>query len=493
MSTSGNAIPDSMHSSSHSALKIYVRDGEVLDAPEWPADFDVVRVKSGDCLLEAQREKAEFEDNVDNASTVNSDDVPGTEPEDEPETQDEPLPNRRWTGLYRCLGCFHVYDGNAQCMGDGEKCGQLEPVYESSDAESGDGDDDDSGDDGDDAPAAKVVPLSDAQIKTLRRYRHAIMKLGDILMEEGFEPEEIANTVVDFTTDPNGDDVPESERAEKKLELYFNAIEKLLDMLIAKSRGRNETAKADINPAIADLVDGAIAQNASLPLAPLPEEREVLVPETPLPSPKPINSDVFDANKRFAAAAWRLDKQLDRFDDVIDHSDIEAMAVYTHETVASACFWFQKCCDEDWHLLTLDNRKHAVKIAKGDWPSFKNVKDVKDTIFQHTIVGCSPPSDKLADDRFNDANKVVDTLYDIRKEKKKRKHEELVAEHKRKYETRVEKSAKKNRSPPPEEEYDSSDEHNMTDYEEWETAGLGEWEEEWATEGLRQVQSAWED
>jgi hypothetical protein len=207
LASSGNIIPDSMDTSSHSARKVYVRDGEVLDVPEYPQSFDVVRVKSGGDLHEAQREKSDFE-NADDKSTVCSDDVPGTEPEQEQETQeqqDEQLPSYR-TGLYRCLGCGMIWDGNAQCQGDEEMCGAIEPYVPLEDSDGDDGNDDDDDDDDD-------------------------------------------------------EDLPRAKRAKK-----------------------------DINPAIADLVDKAMAQADNLPLAPLPAEREVLVPETPPSTPKPAPS-----------------------------------------------------------------------------------------------------------------------------------------------------------------------------------------------------------
>ena len=115
----------------------------------------------------------------------------------------------RWTGLYRCLGCGSVWDGNAQCTNGEEKCGMIERYYEPEDSEdggNGGGNDDNDDDDGD-------------------------------------------------------DDAPPSKRA-----------------------------KLDINPEIEDLVDKAIAQSDNLPLAPLPVEREVLVPETPPSTPKPAPS-----------------------------------------------------------------------------------------------------------------------------------------------------------------------------------------------------------
>ena len=65
MESTGNVIPQSMHSSSQSARKIYVIDGKELDAPLY---------------LKADSE-----------STFDSQEVPGTEPDEEPDEDDVPM------------------------------------------------------------------------------------------------------------------------------------------------------------------------------------------------------------------------------------------------------------------------------------------------------------------------------------------------------------------------------------------------------------------
>jgi len=211
IASSGNIIPSAMNTSSHSARKVYVRDGQELDIPEYTSSIPALHVSvKGNELHEAQREKVEFENAVDDNSTEHSDDVPGTEPEEEEtDEHDERLPGRRWTGLYICLGCGNVWDGNAQCPNDEEKCGTTKPYYEPEDVEDG-------GNGG-----------------------------GNDYDED----------------DDDDDDAPPSKRA-----------------------------KLDINPEIEDIVDKAIVQSDNLPLAPLPVERRVLVPETPPSTPKPTPS-----------------------------------------------------------------------------------------------------------------------------------------------------------------------------------------------------------
>ena len=92
MESTGNVIPQSMHSSSQSARKIYVVDGKELDMPYYPP-------------------KAPSE------STFDSQAVPGTEPDEEPDEDDVPPPEdprkvaRRERRLARikasCEGCCH--------------------------------------------------------------------------------------------------------------------------------------------------------------------------------------------------------------------------------------------------------------------------------------------------------------------------------------------------------------------------------------------------
>jgi hypothetical protein len=91
MESTGNVIPQSMHSSSQSARKIYVIDGKELEAPLYP--------------------KASSE------STFDSQAIPGTEPDDEPDEDVVPPPEnprkvaRRERRLVRvkasCEGCNH--------------------------------------------------------------------------------------------------------------------------------------------------------------------------------------------------------------------------------------------------------------------------------------------------------------------------------------------------------------------------------------------------
>lgn len=167
------------------------------------------------------------------------------------------------------------------------------------------------------------------------------------------------------------------------------------------------------------------------------------------------------ANKRYCAAAWDLSKQRDKDRENSDRRGFEG--VCGGAAIDAVVSTFDTSILNDWDNLTINNRKHAVEVVQW-WGLFMPDSScgLVDRVCEHAIRGCKPPpeEEELLDSRFNDAAKDEDRLVDIRKEKKKRKHEELVAQHKREH---------------PEEEYDSYDEYYFTDYDEWEEAGFGKW------------------
>ena len=131
MESTGNVIPQSMHSSSQSARKIYVIDGKELDMPLYPK--------------------------ADSESTFDSQAVPGTEPDEEPDEDDVPPPEdprkvaRRERRLARakasCEGCGYNppfgHPSQKYHMGFGGCMDMDRPSYDSDVSSNMSNDDDD--------------------------------------------------------------------------------------------------------------------------------------------------------------------------------------------------------------------------------------------------------------------------------------------------------------------------------------------------------------
>lgn len=131
MESTGNVIPQSMHSSSQSARKIYVIDGKELEAPLYPK--------------------------ADSESTFDSQAVPGTEPDEEPDEDVVPPPEdprkvaRRERRLARvkasCEGCRYNppfgHPSQKYHMGFGGCMDMDRPSYDSDVSSNMSNDDDD--------------------------------------------------------------------------------------------------------------------------------------------------------------------------------------------------------------------------------------------------------------------------------------------------------------------------------------------------------------
>jgi len=127
----------------------------------------------------------------------------------------------------------------------------------------------------------------------------------------------------------------------------------------------------------------------------------------------------------------------------------------------------QPSVQANWNSLTAANRKFAA-----NWASSCDGEDESEfnkSIVSHAIVGCSaPPDPPTEDDRFNDAKPLLSKLADLREKKKEAR--------KRDRRSKRQKREGGASSPRSDEDGESSDEDWSTDYDEWESAGLGKWE-----------------
>lgn len=178
--------------------------------------------------------------------------------------------------------------------------------------------------------------------------------------------------------------------------------------------------------------------------------------------------DVVAANKYFIAAIWDAEKQLVRDEEKRDRccGGMPSYCYSNHElddAMKAARFSVEK----NWNSLTATNRKFAANWAS----SFggEGESEFNKSIVCHAIVGCSAPPDPPTEDaRFNDAKPLMSKLADLREKKKEAR--------KRDRRSKRQKREGGSSSPRSDEDGESSDEDSSSDYEEWESAGLGKWE-----------------
>ena len=201
------------------------------------------------------------------------------------------------------------------------------------------------------------------------------------------------------------------------------------------------------------------------------------------------------ANKRFSAAAWNYEKQVE-----IDIGRRNRASggmpshCYRNRDMEAADDTLVASVDKDWNRLTSDNRKYAIEMARDDCMP----DDLKESVFNRALLGCSPPPEPFDTPApCGNAQNVIDKLGPIRKEKKKRQRAELEVKREKWNQKREAKQAAKRAklswlprgsALPLASESDSElcSEYaystDATDFDEWEEEGFGKWDDVWKLE-----------
>ena len=154
----------------------------------------------------------ESDEPKDDATSEDSEAIPGTEPDENVPEEDKASATseteRYWSTkpLYKCLGCGLIWDGNAQCMGDGEECGRTVLYRDPTD------DDQESIHSKIQDDAKKLNHGSEDILELLKWKNVVVNKLIQMLVEKGCDEHELNNIVANIMKSPDCEDGPPNKK-----------------------------------------------------------------------------------------------------------------------------------------------------------------------------------------------------------------------------------------------------------------------------------------